>query len=166
MYFIIGKCSLGSVLVASTENGISAIFLGDNSDELIRNLRERFPRIDIGHDQKALKPILDDVIALIEDPLHRMKLPLDLHGTAFQMRVWQALLQLEHGSTTNYRQLAIQIGQPTAARAVAQACAANPIAVLIPCHRVLRSDRSLSGYRWGVQRKAMLLERERVSLSA
>ena len=163
MRFAVGKCSLGSVLVAATDKGVCAIFLGDDPDFLTRNLQDRFPKAKlIGGDEKFERWVAE-VVGLVERPALGFKLPLDIRGTAFQMRVWEALRQIPPGSTANYAEIAKQIGQPTAARAVAQACGANPIAIAIPCHRVVRTDESLSGYRWGIERKAELLKREGVT---
>jgi AraC family transcriptional regulator of adaptative response/methylated-DNA-[protein]-cysteine methyltransferase len=160
--FAVGECSLGSVLVAATEHGVCAIFLGDDPDVLARNLQDRFPRAELRAGDAAFDRWVAEVVALVEQPALGLRLPLDIRGTAFQLRVWEALRQIPNGSTASYTEIAERMGQPTAARAVAMACGANPLAVIIPCHRVIRIDESLSGYRWGVERKAELLKRERV----
>ena len=161
--FAIGKCSLGAILVAASDKGIAAILLGDDPDALVRDLEERFPKSElIGGDQK-FEDVVARTIALIEAPGSAFDLPLDVRGTAFQHRVWQALREIPVGSTLSYSELAERIGLPKAVRAVAAACAANRIAVAIPCHRVVRNDGGLSGYRWGVERKRKLLAREQHS---
>ena len=152
--FAIGKCSLGSLLVAQSDRGVCAILIGDDADALTRDLRGRFPEVVQG-DVPVAK-----VAAFVDSRARGLDLPLDLRGTAFQRRVWQALQKIPAGKTASYTDIADRIGSPAAVRAVAQACAANPIAVAIPCHRVVRSDGALSGYRWGVERKRALLERE------
>lgn len=161
--FAIGKCSLGAILVAASDKGIAAILLGDDPEALVRDLEERFPKSElIGGDQK-FEDVVARTIALIEAPGSAFDLPLDVRGTAFQHRVWQALREIPVGSTLSYSELAERIGLPKAVRAVAAACAANRIAVAIPCHRVVRNDGGLSGYRWGVERKRELLSREQRS---
>ena len=158
--FAIGQCSLGAILVAASDKGIAAILLGDDPETLLRDLEGRFPNAElIGGDRKFEK-VLAKAIALIEAPGTRFNLPLDVRGTAFQHRVWQALREIPAGKTVSYSELAERIGMPKAVRAVAAACAANRLAVAIPCHRVVRSDQGLSGYRWGVERKRELLARE------
>jgi AraC family transcriptional regulator, regulatory protein of adaptative response / methylated-DNA-[protein]-cysteine methyltransferase len=158
--FAVGECSLGSVLVAVSEEGVCAISLGDDPDSLVRDLQDQFPRAElIGGDHKFEK-LIAQVIGFIEAPRARFNLPLDVRGTAFQLRVWQALREIPAGSTVSYTEIAERIGAPKAVRAVAQACASNHIAVAIPCHRVVRNDGALSGYRWGVERKRALLKRE------
>jgi AraC family transcriptional regulator of adaptative response/methylated-DNA-[protein]-cysteine methyltransferase len=160
--FAVGECSLGSVLVAASEKGVCAIFLGDDPDALVRELQDQFPKAQlIGGDQE-FEGMVARVIGFIEAPATGLDLPLDVRGTAFQQKVWQALQEIPAGSTLSYTDLAERLGVPKAIRAVARACASNAIAVAIPCHRVLRSDGNLSGYRWGVQRKGALLKREGV----
>jgi AraC family transcriptional regulator, regulatory protein of adaptative response / methylated-DNA-[protein]-cysteine methyltransferase len=160
--FAIGDCTLGALLVARTLKGICAILIGDDPEELLRDLQDRFPRANlIGGDTK-FEHWVARVVGLVEAPGVGLDLPLDVCGTAFQQRVWQALRKIPVGSTTTYAEVAREIGAPKAVRAVAQACAANSIAVAIPCHRVVRSDGALSGYRWGVARKRTLLKREGV----
>lgn len=154
--------SLGLVLVATSEEGVCAILLDDDESALEQDLARRFPRAKLMRDDAALEPLVTKVLALVEDPRREVDFPLDLRGTPFQQRVWQALRRIPAGETVTYSQLAESIGAPpTAVRAVAGACAANAIAIAIPCHRVLRVDGSLSGYRWGVSRKRVLLARER-----
>lgn len=161
--FAVGECSLGSILVAASEKGICAILLGDDPDALSKNLQDRFPKARlIGGDQGFEKKIAR-VVGFIEAPQIGLDLPLDVRGTAFQQRVWKALCEIPAGSTASYKEIANRIGMPKAVRAVAQACGANPIAVAIPCHRVVRTGGGLSGYRWGVERKRALLEREKVA---
>ncbi len=158
--FAVGECSLGSVLVAASEIGVCAIFLGDDRNALTRELQDRFPKARIVSGDTTFDQWVADTVALVEKPALGLTLPLDIRGTAFQLRVWKALRQIPPGTTASYVEVAARIGQPKAARAVANACAANPIAIAIPCHRVVHTDKSLSGYRWGVERKAALLERE------
>jgi AraC family transcriptional regulator of adaptative response/methylated-DNA-[protein]-cysteine methyltransferase len=154
-----GPCSLGMVLVAATERGICAILLGDNEAGLQADLASRFPRAAISH-SVDFTDYLAQVIAKIEAPGTSLALPLDIRGTAFQRQVWQALQQIPAGETRSYSELAAELGQPGAARAVAGACAANKLAVAVPCHRVVGRDGALTGYRWGVARKRALLARE------
>ncbi len=161
--FAVGESSLGAVLVAATAKGVCAVFLGDDPDALARALQDRFPRADLRAADPAFDAWVAKVVALVEKPAGTLDLPLDLRGTAFQVRVWEALTRIPAGATATYTEVAERIGRPTAARAVAQACGANPVAVAIPCHRVVRTDESLSGYRWGIERKAALLAREGVT---
>jgi AraC family transcriptional regulator of adaptative response/methylated-DNA-[protein]-cysteine methyltransferase len=163
MVFAIGSCSLGCLLVAATERGICAILLGENAAELERDLKRRFPLARVEQGERAFEQQLAQVVALVEQPERGLALPLDVRGTAFQERVWQALQAIPAGSTRSYAQVAAALGAPRAVRAVAAACAANPLAVAVPCHRVLRADGALAGYRWGVERKRALLERERAA---
>lgn len=158
--FAIGQCSLGYILVASSEKGICAVFLGDDPDKLCRELQDRFPKAQLIGDDKDYKQVVATVVGFVENPGIGLHLPLDVRGTAFQRRVWQALCKIPAGATMSYSEVAAQIGSPKSVRAVASACASNSIAVAIPCHRVLRTDGSLSGYRWGVERKRALLKRE------
>ena len=159
--FAIGESSLGSILVAATGKGICAILMGDDPEALLHDLEDRFPNAELEGGDAEFKRLVADVVGLVEAPERGLDLPLDIRGTAFQQRVWAALRAIPAGSTMNYTEVANAIGMPSAARAVAAACAANRLAVAIPCHRVVRSDGSLSGYRWGVERKRMLLTRER-----
>jgi AraC family transcriptional regulator of adaptative response/methylated-DNA-[protein]-cysteine methyltransferase len=157
--FALGTCALGELLVAATTGGICAIQLGDNRNALIEELEARFPldRCEAGSEVKARIGL---VVRAIEQPGADLDLPLAPRGTAFQRTVWRALRAIPRGSTVTYGELATRIGQPDAARAVARACGANPLAVLVPCHRVVRADGGLGGYRWGVECKAALLRRE------
>ena len=163
--FAVGQCSLGAILVAQSERGVCAILLGDDPHQLVCDLQDKFRRANlIGADQ-AFEQLIAKVIGFIEAPALGLDLPLDVRGTAFQERVWQALREIPVGCTASYADIAQRIGAPKAMRAVAQACGANNLAVAIPCHRVVRSDGNLSGYRWGVERKRQLLEREKPSES-
>jgi AraC family transcriptional regulator of adaptative response/methylated-DNA-[protein]-cysteine methyltransferase len=156
-----GRCSLGVVVVAVSEKGIRAILLGDDSAALVRNLQGRFPGTRVVQaGGGSLDRLVAKVIRLVESPGSELDVPLDTHGTDFQERVWLALRAIPMGATATYTDIASRIGAPKSVRAVAQACAANAIAVAIPCHRVVRSDGSLSGYRWGIERKRALLARE------
>lgn len=158
--FAIAQCSLGAVLVAATARGVCAILFGDEPEPLIRDLEQRFPRAQLIGADAAFEQLVAQVIALVEQPGAGGKLPLDIRGTAFQQRVWKALAKIPAGKTASYAEVARRIGAPKASRAVAQACAANPLAVAIPCHRVVRTGGDLSGYRWGIERKRELLARE------
>lgn len=158
--FAVGQCSLGAILVAASAQGVCAITLGDDAEALVRELQDRFPRATLDGGDAAFAQLVATVVGFVEAPKLGLELPLDVRGTAFQQRVWQALRQIPPGARLSYRELAERIGAPRAVRAVAGACAANAIAVAIPCHRVVRGDGSLSGYRWGVERKRALLERE------
>lgn len=158
--FAVGQCTLGAVLVAASERGVCAILLGDEPELLVRDLQDRFKTARlIGADQH-FEQWIAQVVGFIESPHLGLNLPLDIRGTAFQQRVWQALRRVPPGQTVSYSELAERIGAPRAVRAVAGACAANPLAVAIPCHRVVRHDGAISGYRWGVERKRNLLCRE------
>ncbi|HEY3099804.1 MAG TPA: bifunctional DNA-binding transcriptional regulator/O6-methylguanine-DNA methyltransferase Ada [Methylomirabilota bacterium] len=161
--FAVGECSLGSILVAATERGVCSILLGDDPDALARDLQRRFPNARVIGGDREFERLIAKVVGFVEAPALGLDLPLDVRGTAFQQRVWQALREIPAGHTTSYTKLAERIGAPKAVRAVARACASNAIAVAIPCHRVVRHDGGLSGYRWGVERKRRLLEREAVS---
>jgi len=158
--FAIGQCSLGAILVACSDRGVCAILLGDDPDALARELQDRFPRASLVGGDAGFEQWVARVVGFVEAPGLGLDLPLDVRGTAFQQRVWQALRDIPVGQTASYADIARRIGVPTAARAVAQACGANALAVAIPCHRVVRSDGALSGYRWGVERKRALLARE------
>jgi AraC family transcriptional regulator, regulatory protein of adaptative response / methylated-DNA-[protein]-cysteine methyltransferase len=150
--FAVGECSLGSILVAQSERGVCAILLGDDPEALVRDLECRFPRAELVGGDAAFERVVAQVVGFVEAPALGLDLPLDVRGTVFQERVWRALQGIPVGKTVSYAHLANLIGAPKAVRAVAQACAANPIAVAIPCHRVVRTDGALSGYRWGIQR--------------
>lgn len=158
--FAVGHCSLGAVLVAQSSKGLCAILLGDDPDALVHELRAQFPRADIIGGDADFQTLVAQVVAFVEAPGRGLDLPLDVRGTAFQYRVWQELRCIPAGSTATYTEIARRMGAPSAVRAVAAACAANPLAVAIPCHRVVRTDGSLAGYRWGLVRKAALLRRE------
>ena len=158
--FAVGECSLGSILVAATDKGVCAILLGDDPDALTRDLQDRFPKAELTGGDPAFQAMVAQVVGLVEAPGQGLDLPLDIGGTAFQQRVWQALRAIPAGKTASYADIARAIGEPKAVRAVARACGANALAIAIPCHRVVRSDGSLSGYRWGVERKRELLTRE------
>lgn len=158
--FAIGECSLGSILVASSEKGVCCITLGDDPDSLVVDLQNRFRKAELIGGDIDFKELVAKVVGFIEAPKLGLDLPLDIRGTAFQQRVWQALQEIPLGSTASYSEVAERIGSPKSVRAVAGACAANSIAVAIPCHRVVRNDGNLSGYRWGVERKRRLLDRE------
>ena len=158
--FAVGQASLGAVLVAATDKGVCAILLGDDPDVLVRELQDRFPRAELKGGDVEFERMVAQVVGLVEAPGQRLDLPLDIRGTAFQQMVWAALQAIPAGKTATYTEIARAIGQPKAVRAVAQACAANPLAIAIPCHRVVRADGDLSGYRWGVERKRKLIDRE------
>jgi AraC family transcriptional regulator of adaptative response/methylated-DNA-[protein]-cysteine methyltransferase len=158
--FAVGECSLGSILVAATDIGVCAILLGDDPEALVRDLQDRFPSAQLRGGDAQFEQVVATVVGFVEAPALGLNLQLDVRGTAFQQRVWQALSEIPAGSTASYTEIAKRLGAPKAVRAVAQACAANSIAVAIPCHRVVRNDGALSGYRWGIERKRALLERE------
>jgi len=158
--FAVGECSLGSILVAQSDRGICAILLGDDPDSLARDLQDQFPRANLIGGDAAFEQFVAKVVGFVEAPALGLDLPLDVRGTAFQRRVWQSLRKIPAGSTASYTDIAKRIGSPNSVRAVAQACGANALAVAIPCHRVVRNDGALSGYRWGVERKRALLEKE------
>jgi len=161
--FAVGETSLGAILVASSQKGVAAILLGDDPDELVRNLQDRFPKATLIGADGEYEALVARVVGFIEAPSLGLDLPLDVRGTAFQQRVWQALREIPVGCTVCYQDIAHRIGDPKAVRAVAGACAANRLAVAIPCHRVIRNDGALSGYAWGVERKRMLIDREAAS---
>lgn len=158
--FAVAQSSLGAILVAQSDKGICAITLGDDPNELVCDLQDRFPKANLIGGDAGFENLVARVVGFVEAPQLGLDLPLDIRGTAFQERVWQALRQIPPGQTVSYAEIARQIGEPKAVRAVAQACGANKIAVAIPCHRVVRNDGALSGYRWGVERKRALLEKE------
>ncbi len=158
--FAVGQSSLGAILVARSERGVCAILLGDEPADLVRELEDRFPLATLIGGDAEFEGLVARVVGLVERPEVGLDLPLDVRGTAFQRRVWQALREIPAGTTASYTEIARRIGSPKAVRAVAQACAGNPLAVAIPCHRVVRQDGGLSGYRWGVERKQELLRRE------
>jgi len=158
--FALGECSLGSILVAQSQRGVCAILLGDDPEQLVRNFQDQFRQATLVGGDADFEQTIAKVVGFVEAPNLGLDLPLDMRGTAFQQRVWQALKDIPLGSTASYAQIAQRIGAPKSFRAVAQACGANTLAVAIPCHRVVRSDGGLSGYRWGVERKQRLLDRE------
>jgi AraC family transcriptional regulator of adaptative response/methylated-DNA-[protein]-cysteine methyltransferase len=158
--FAVGETSLGSILVAATDKGLCSILFGDDPDALVKDLQSRFPKANLHGGDRQFEEWVAVVVGFVEAPRLGLDLPLDVRGTVFQRRVWKALQQIPVGSTASYSEVAQKIGLPGGSRAIAQACAANPLAVAIPCHRVVRSDGGLSGYRWGVDRKKTLLERE------
>jgi AraC family transcriptional regulator of adaptative response/methylated-DNA-[protein]-cysteine methyltransferase len=160
MRFAVGECSLGAVLVAASEKGVCAILLGDEPQALLNELQDQFPRARLLGGDKEFEGIAAKVIAFVEAPRGSLELPLDIQGTAFQHRVWEALRRIPAGATASYTEIAEAIGAPKSVRAVASACAANRLAVAIPCHRVVRTGGALSGYRWGVERKRALLAKE------
>ena len=161
--FAIGECSLGSILVAATDKGVCAILMGSDPHLLVRQLQDRFAKAELIGGDASFEELVAQVIGFVEQPRLGLDLPLDVRGTAFQQRVWKALRRIGVGKTASYAEIAARIGRPTSIRAVAQACGANMLAVAIPCHRVIRTDGQLSGYRWGVQRKQALLQREQRS---
>jgi len=158
--FAVGECSLGSILVAATDKGVCRIQLGDDPDALVRDLQDAFPKAQLVGGDEPFERLVARVIGFVEAPQRGLDLPLHVRGTAFQQRVWRALRAIPAGATASYAEIAERIGEPKAVRAVAQACGANPVAVAIPCHRVVRRDGAVSGYRWGVARKEALLAKE------
>lgn len=158
--FAIAQSTLGALLVARSGRGLCAISLGDDPEALLRELQERFPRAELVGGDGGFERLVAQVVGFVEAPRLGLDLPLDIRGTAFQQRVWEALRKVPAGETVSYAEIAARIGSPRSVRAVAQACAANTLAVAIPCHRVVRSDGALSGYRWGIARKQLLLARE------
>lgn len=166
MHFAVGESVLGAILVAKSELGVCAILLGDDPALLVQQLQDKFPQADLVGGDAAFEQWVAWVVGWVEAPKFGLDLPLDIRGTAFQQRVWQALREIPVGETASYADIATKIGSPKAVRAVAGACAANMLAVAIPCHRVIRQDGTLSGYRWGVERKKLLLEREALEKQA
>jgi AraC family transcriptional regulator of adaptative response/methylated-DNA-[protein]-cysteine methyltransferase len=158
--FAIGQCTLGAILVAASARGICAILLGDDPAALVQDMQDRFPRAELIGGDAGFERRVAQVVGFVEQPRLGLDLPLDVRGTVFQQRVWQALQKIPAGTTVSYTEIAQRIGAPKSVRAVAGACAANTLAVAIPCHRVIRTDGGLSGYRWGVARKRALLDRE------
>jgi AraC family transcriptional regulator of adaptative response/methylated-DNA-[protein]-cysteine methyltransferase len=158
--FAVGQSSLGAILVASSDKGVASILIGDDPDELVRDLQDRFPKARLLGGDKEYESMIAWVVSFVEAPRIGLNLPLDVRGTAFQRRVWQALQAIPVGQSSSYSEIARSIGAPKSVRAVASACAANRIAVAIPCHRVVRNDGALSGYAWGVERKRELIARE------
>ncbi|WP_315710213.1 bifunctional DNA-binding transcriptional regulator/O6-methylguanine-DNA methyltransferase Ada [Brenneria uluponensis] len=160
IWFAVGVCSLGDILVAQSEKGICAILLGDEAETLVCDLQDQFPQAELIGGDDDFEQVIAQVVGFIEAPGRNLALPLDIRGTAFQLRVWQALKDIPPGTTVSYSDIAQRIGSPKAVRAVASACANNRLAVAIPCHRVVRRDGALAGYRWGVERKRALLDKE------
>lgn len=160
--FACGQYQSGAVLVAKSDKGICAIFLGDDPEFLTRKLHDRFPNAQPATNDVTFDNVVAQVVRFVDAPTQGLDMPLDIRGTAFQSSVWQALRNIPAGATVSYSDIAEQIGAPTSVRAVAQACGANLIAVAIPCHRVVRRDGGISGYRWGIERKRELLSREAV----
>jgi AraC family transcriptional regulator of adaptative response/methylated-DNA-[protein]-cysteine methyltransferase len=160
IHFAIGECSLGAILVAQSERGVCSILIGDDPRLLIEDLQDTFPNAHLIGNESGYEDLVAKVVGMVEKPAMGFDLPLDIRGTAFQQRVWKALQQIPVGTTASYADIAKKIGEPRAFRAVAQACGANTLAVAIPCHRVVRNDGGLSGYRWGIERKRTLIERE------
>jgi AraC family transcriptional regulator, regulatory protein of adaptative response / methylated-DNA-[protein]-cysteine methyltransferase len=160
IHFALAECSLGSILVATSDKGVCAISIGSDPEVLLQELQDRFPRSNLIGGDEEFEALVAKVVGFIEAPRLGLELPLDVQGTAFQQRVWQALREIPYGETATYSDIASKIGMPKAVRAVASACAANTLAVAIPCHRVIRQDGSLSGYRWGIERKKALLKNE------
>ncbi len=159
--FAIGDCRLGVVLIASTDKGVCALLLGDTPETVLEDLQSRFPNAELIGDDPHYQALIGHILPFVEAPKLGFDLPLDIQGTAFQTRVWAALRDIPVGDTASYSEIANQIGAPKSSRAVAQACGANPLAIVVPCHRVVRADGGLSGYRWGVDRKAQILELEK-----
>jgi AraC family transcriptional regulator of adaptative response/methylated-DNA-[protein]-cysteine methyltransferase len=161
--FAIGQSSLGAILVASSDKGVASILIGDDANTLVEDLQDRFPKARLVGGDAKYEMLVAQVVGFVEAPNLGLDLPLDVRGTAFQQRVWQALREIPAGQTASYTEIAAKIGSPKSVRAVAGACAANNIAIAIPCHRVVRNDGALSGYAWGVERKRALIERETVA---
>ena len=161
--YTIAKSPIGKVLVAATERGVSAVYLGDSDSKLISALREEYPRAEISPATESFERWVREIVQRIEGKEPHFELPLDLQATAFQRRVWQELQRIPRGATRTYGQVARSLGRPRAVRAVARACATNPVSIVVPCHRVIREDGTLAGYRWGLSRKEQLLAQERVS---
>jgi AraC family transcriptional regulator of adaptative response/methylated-DNA-[protein]-cysteine methyltransferase len=158
--YAVTQTSLGKVLVASTQRGVSAVYLGDNEKALVDALRKEYPRAEIERAASSNERWIQEIVRRVEGDAPSLELPLDVQVTAFQHRVWQELQKIPRGATKTYTQVACAMGKPTAVRAVARACATNPVSIVVPCHRVIRGDGQLAGYRWGLQRKEKLLERE------
>jgi AraC family transcriptional regulator of adaptative response/methylated-DNA-[protein]-cysteine methyltransferase len=156
-------CPFGRLLIGATDKGVCFLGFAEPDDALMGDLRRRFPRARIASDDTGLREILDAVLSFLKEPKQALDLPLDLRGTVFQQRVWRTLCQIPLGETRTYGELARMMEHPKAVRAVARSCAANPVALAVPCHRVIGGDGALTGYRWGVPRKKALLERERAA---
>jgi len=158
--YTVANSTLGKVLVAATDRGVSAVYLGENERALIGELREEYPKADLVRGGNGHERWLHEILQRVEGSAPRMDLPLDVQATAFQRRVWNELQRIPRGATRTYTQIAQALGKPRSVRAVARACATNPVSIVVPCHRVIRTDGTLAGYRWGLQRKQELLERE------
>ena len=161
--YTIAKSPVGKVLVAATERGVSAVYLGDAENTMTAELREEYPRAEIAPATDSFQRWVREIVQRIEGKPARLELPLDLQATAFQRRVWQELQRIPRGKTRTYSEVARSLGQPKAVRAVARACATNPVSIVVPCHRVIREGGALAGYRWGLSRKQQLLEQERAA---
>jgi len=161
--YTVAKSSLGKVLVGATERGVSAVYLGDVEAKLVDELREEYPKAEIAAAGDSFERWVKEIVQRVEGNPPRLELPLDLQATAFQRRVWQELQRIPRGSTRTYTQVARALGNPKSVRAVARACATNPVSIVVPCHRVIREDGSLAGYRWGLSRKEQLLAQERAA---
>ena len=161
--YTIAKSALGKVLVAATSRGISAVYLGDTEPKLIQELRDGYPQAEISQATDTFERWVKEIVQRVEGKPPRIELPLDLQATAFQRRVWQELQHIPRGTTRTYSQIAQAVGNPKAVRAVARACATNPVSIVVPCHRVIREDGNLAGYRWGLSRKEQLLAQERTT---
>ncbi|ENZ3996838.1 methylated-DNA--[protein]-cysteine S-methyltransferase [Proteus mirabilis] len=160
-FFAVGICSLGHILVAQSEKGICAITLGDDPACLLDELQKQFPQAELVGANQEFEKLVAQVIGFVELPTQPLALPLDIQGTVFQQKVWRVLLDIPFGCTMTYQEIAQKIGSPKSYRAVANACASNKLAVAIPCHRVIRQNGEISGYRWGIERKEKLLQREK-----
>jgi len=161
--YTVANSSLGKVLVGTTERGVSAVYLGEKEGVLVEALRKEYPKAEITRAEGGSEVWLKEILQRIDGSAPRMDLPLDVKATAFQRRVWQELQKIPRGATRTYTQVAKALGKPQSVRAVARACATNPVSIVVPCHRVIRTDGNLAGYRWGLQRKEKLLEREAAS---
>jgi AraC family transcriptional regulator, regulatory protein of adaptative response / methylated-DNA-[protein]-cysteine methyltransferase len=163
--YSVAKSKLGDVLVAATERGVSAVYLGDSEPKLVQELRDEYPRAEIRAADHSFEKWVSEIVQRVEGKPPRVELPLDVQATAFQRRVWQELQRIPSGTTKTYSEVAQAVGNPKAVRAVARACATNPVSIVVPCHRVVRQDGNLAGYRWGISRKEQLLEQERSAAS-
>jgi len=163
MEYAMANCALGKVLVAATDRGVSAIYLGDEENVLISELKNEYPKAEIAQTHDGRREWVKEIIERIAGKAARVEIPMDLQATAFQRRVWQELQRIPQGKTRTYSQVARAIGQPKAIRAVARACATNPVSIVVPCHRVIRGDGNLAGYRWGLSRKEKLLQQEQAT---
>lgn len=161
--YALANTSLGKVLVASTDRGVSAVYLGETEKTLVEALHKEYPRAEIERSVSGNDRWLGEIVRRVEGSAPSLELPLDVQATAFQRRVWQELQKIPRGTTRTYTQVAKALGKPRSVRAVARACATNPVSIVVPCHRVIRTDGTLAGYRWGLQRKQKLLEREAAS---